>query len=54
MLLTEITGGHYRTDLNQPLLSRYYLRVLPEPDRDWRLVGELDFATADQIILRAE
>ncbi|MAZ70896.1 FixH family protein [Porticoccus sp.] len=54
MLLTEITGGHYRTDLNQPLLSRYYLRVLPEPDRDWRLVGELNFATADQIILRAE
>ena len=54
LLLTEITRGHYRADLDQQLLSRYYLRVLPEPDREWRLVGELDFATADQIILRAE
>lgn len=54
LLLTEITRGHYRTDLDQALQSRYYLRVLPEPDRAWRLVGELDFANADQIILRAE
>ena len=54
LVLTEFAPGHYRADLDQQLQSRYYLRVLPEPDREWRLVGELDFATADQIILRAE
>ncbi|WP_339641906.1 FixH family protein [uncultured Porticoccus sp.] len=54
LVLTQITRGHYRTDLEQQLQSRYYLRVLPEPGREWRLIGELDFATADQIILRAE
>lgn len=54
LVLTEITRGHYRADLDQRLRSRYYLRVLPEPDREWRLLGELDFATQDQITLRAE
>jgi hypothetical protein len=54
LALTQITRGHYRTDLEQQLQSRYYLRVLPEPDREWRLVGELDFAIESQIILRAE
>lgn len=54
LLMATITSGHYRIDLEQQLQNRYYLRLLPEPNRDWRLVGELDFSTANQVTLQAQ
>ena len=54
LLMSAITAGHYRTDLDQQLLHRYYIRLLPEPQREWRLAGELDFSEAHQLTLKAQ
>lgn len=54
LLMASITAGQYRTDLDQQLLNRYYLQLFPEPAREWRLVGELDFASAHQVTLPAQ
>jgi len=54
LLLSPITAGHYRTDLDQQLQYRYYLRLFPEPQKEWRLVGELDFSSMNQVMLSAQ
>ncbi|WP_461516409.1 FixH family protein [Porticoccus sp.] len=54
LLLSPITAGHYRTDLDQQLQYRYYLRLFPEPQKEWRLAGELDFSSMNQVMLSAQ
>lgn len=54
LLMTAMMAGHYRIDLEQQLLNRYYLRLLPEPGKQWRLAGELDFSAANQVTLKAQ
>ncbi|TNE81911.1 MAG: hypothetical protein EP339_01910 [Gammaproteobacteria bacterium] len=54
LLMAAMTPGRYRIDLEQQLQNRYYLRLLPEPNRDWRLAGELDFSKANQVTLKAQ
>lgn len=54
LLMSAITAGQYRTDLDQQLLHRYYIRLLPEPGREWRLAGELDFSESHQLTLKAQ
>jgi uncharacterized protein len=56
--MSLMSPNHYRVDLDAVLRHRYYLRVFPEPEREWRLSGEMDFGTigADihQVTLRAQ
>ena len=49
--LKQVRSGFYRSDLAFHPSHRYYLRLLPEPDRKWRLNGEIDFANTQKVIL---
>ena len=41
--MMRVAPGYFRVSLDRPLNQRYYLRVAPLPDRQWRLSGEMDF-----------
>lgn len=43
--------GHYRADLERAPQHRYYLRLEPLPERQWRLQGEMDFGRQEQVRL---
>lgn len=53
-LLSPISPGYYRTDLDLKLNHRYYLRLFPEFNPVWRLNGEIDFSHDNQVTLTAE
>lgn len=52
--LISLGEGRYRADLESLPLSRFYLRLQPRSGGDWRLNGELDFRTAQQVTLAAD
>ncbi len=49
--LIAVGAGRYRADLESLPLARFYLRLQPRNGGDWRLNGELDFRTAQQVTL---
>jgi hypothetical protein len=53
-LLSTISPGHYRADLDTKLNHRYYLRLFPESNPVWRLNGEINFSHDNQVTLMAE
>lgn len=52
--LVSMSPGRYRVDLDVQLIHRFYLRLFPEPDREWRLSGEMNFSDSKQITLKAQ
>ena len=54
MVLSSMSPGRYRVDLDAQLLHRYYLRLLPEPNGEWRLSGEINFSDSDRVTLKAQ
>ncbi len=50
--LSAIADRHYRAALDTFPKYRYYLWLLPLPDEEWRLRGEIDFAHTKQVVLR--
>lgn len=52
MILTA--PNQYRVDLDTKLSDRYYLRLLPLPERDWRLNGVMNFTDTSQASLQAQ
>lgn len=54
LLLNRVAANYYRTDLEYQLQYRYYLQLLPLPERQWRLRGEINFSSADMAILQAQ
>lgn len=54
LVVTLMGPNRYRVDLEAKLSNRYYLRLLPEPDREWRLNGEMNFSDTDQMTMRAQ
>ena len=54
LMMSRMSPNHYRVDLETGLNNRYYLRLQPEPKRDWRLSGEMSFSNSNQVTLRAE
>ncbi len=54
LILSLMTPNHYRVDLDSQLSYRYYLRLLPEPRREWRLNGEMNFSETHQVTLLAQ
>lgn len=54
LVMTLMGPNRYRVDLETKLNNRYYLRLLPEPDREWRLNGEMNFSDTDQMTMRAQ
>ena len=53
-VLSLMAPNRYRMDLDVGLKHRYYLRLFPEPNREWRLNGEINFTDTNQVILRAQ
>lgn len=53
-VLSLMSPNRYRIDLDVGLNHRYYLRLFPEPDREWRLNGEINFTDTNQVTLRAQ
>lgn len=53
-VLSLMSPNRYRVDLNIGLNHRYYLRLFPEPGREWRLNGEINFTDTNQATLRAQ
>ncbi|PCJ92166.1 MAG: hypothetical protein COA46_06415 [Porticoccaceae bacterium] len=54
LVMSLMAPNHYRVDLDAVLQHRYYIRVLPEPEHEWRLSGEMNFTDTDQVTLRAQ
>ena len=54
LVMTLVGPNRYRVDLEAKLSNRYYLRLLPEPDREWRLNGEMNFSDTHQMTMRAQ
>jgi hypothetical protein len=54
LILSLMAPNHYRVDLDSQLTYRYYLRLLPEPEREWRLNGEMNFSETHQVTLLAQ
>lgn len=54
LTLSLMAPNYYRADLDSQLNYRYYLRLLPEPEREWRLNGEIDFSETHQVTLLAQ
>lgn len=48
--LLALSDKYFRADIETRLNSRYYLRLMPA-DEQWRLNGELDFSTSEQVTL---
>jgi len=53
-VLSLMAPNRYRIDLDVALNYRYYLRLFPEPEREWRLNGEINFTDTNQVTLRAQ
>ena len=53
-VLSLMAPNQYRVDLEVSLNHRYYLRLLPEPDQEWRLNGEINFTDTNQVTLRTQ
>ena len=51
LTLSRVAPGHFKTSLNEPLIQRYYTRILPLPDMNWRISGEMDFGRQSEAIL---
>lgn len=51
LTLTAVAGERYRGDLVKAPAGRYYLRLAPAADPDWRLSGELDLRVAGPVRL---
>ena len=51
LTLTRVMPGHFKTSLSEPLTHRYYTRLLPLPDMNWRISGEMDFSEQSEAIL---
>ncbi len=50
--LVSAGGGRYRADIAQRMPShRYYLRLRPALDPDWRLNGEVDLGGSKRALL---
>ncbi|MDX2464901.1 MAG: FixH family protein [Porticoccus sp.] len=54
LILSLMAPNYYRADLDSQLSYRYYLRLLPEPEREWRLNGEMNFSETPQVTLLAQ
>ena len=54
LILSLMAPNYYRVDLDSQLSHRYYLRLLPEPGREWRLNGEMNFSETYQVTLLAQ
>ena len=54
IVLLAVSPGRYRADLDTQLRHRYYLRLLPEPNREWRLSGEMNFSETSQVTLETQ
>jgi hypothetical protein len=53
-ILSLMAPNQYRVDLEVSLNHRYYLRLLPDPNQEWRLNGEINFTDTNQVTLRAQ
>lgn len=51
--MSLMSPNHYRVDLERNLQHRYYLRLAPLPEREWRLSGEINFSDSQQVTLLA-
>ncbi len=51
VLLESVAPGSYRASFTRALRYRYYLRLLPETNRDWRLQGSIDFELSHDTVL---
>lgn len=49
--LASAGGGRYRADLAQMPRHRYYLRLRPALEPDWRLNGEIDLGASAKALL---
>lgn len=52
--LDRVAPGHYRASVDEPLHYRYYLRLLPIPEENWRLNGEINFDSQSQVQLSSQ
>lgn len=52
VLLTHISGGRYRADIEALPSQRFYLRLQTHGDNAWRLNGEIDLANLNSTVLR--
>ncbi|MDX2350492.1 MAG: FixH family protein, partial [Porticoccus sp.] len=52
--MSLMSPNHYRVDLERNLRHRYYLRLLPAPEHEWRLSGEINFSNSSQVTLLAQ
>ncbi|MEH6468892.1 MAG: FixH family protein [Porticoccus sp.] len=52
--MSLVAPNYYRVDLERNLRHRYYLRLTPAPDHEWRLSGEINFSNSSQVTLRAQ
>ena len=53
LTMSLMSPNHYRVDLERNLRHRYYLRLVPLPEQEWRLSGEINFSDSQQVTLLA-
>lgn len=54
IVLTQQADGVYIGQYDAELLHRYYLRLLPLPEKDWRIDGEINFSEYQQATLTSQ
>ncbi len=53
IFLKHLEDGRYRADLEFRPAGRYYVRLTPRPDADWRLNGDIEFDKVQELRLES-